>query len=226
VQAVWSDTMHRITHCGALAFACLLVCAQADTYAMPDEKGEASYFCEVQHLDAEQSQDYPHPMRALLIPALLLTSPATAWEASTTPICTLTHETAEAHIHLTYAPSKPLYTLAITQKSAPWQPTPWFAMRFIGPNEIVISTPQHALSDNNLTLNVADSGFGNVLDGLQYNATALAFTEAQTVTIPLDGAAPEVQKFRACTTIGLAQASTLQPPLQKAIDGLFADRRI
>ena len=143
-------------------------------------------------------------MRALLIPALLLVSPATAWETTTTPICTLTHETAEAHIHLTYDPSKPLYTLAITQKSAPWQPTSWFAMRFIGPDEITISTPEHALSDNNQTLNVADSGFGNVLDGLQFNATALAFTEAQTVTIPLDGAAPEVQKFRACAAAQLS----------------------
>lgn len=143
-------------------------------------------------------------MRALLISALLVASPATAWEATTTPICTLTHENAEAHIHLTYDPSKPLYTLAITRKDAPWQPTPWFAMRFIGPNEIVISTPQHALSDNNQTLNVADSGFGNVLDGLQFNATALAFTEAQSVAIPLDGAAPEVQKFRACTAAQLS----------------------
>ncbi len=143
-------------------------------------------------------------MRALLIPFALLASPATAWEATSAPICTLTHETAEAHIRLTYDPSKPLYTLAITQKSAPWHPTPWFAMRFIGPNELVISTPQHALSDNNQTLNVADSGFGNVLDGLQFNTTALAFTEAQSVTIPLDGAAPEVQKFRACAAAQLS----------------------
>ena len=66
------------------------------------------------------------------------------------------------------------------------------------------SPPQHALSDSNQTLNVADSGFGNVLDGLQFNATALAFTEAQTVTIPLEGAAPEVQKFRACTAAQLS----------------------
>ena len=143
-------------------------------------------------------------MRALLIPFALLAAPATAWEATTGDICTLTHETAEAHIHLTYDPSKPLYTLAITQKSAPWQPTPWFAMRFLGPNEIVISTPQHALSDSNQTLNVADSGFSNVLDGLQFNATALAFTELQTVEISLAGAAPEVQKFRTCTSAQLS----------------------
>lgn len=143
-------------------------------------------------------------MRTLLAPILLLTSPASAWETTTSPICTLTHETAEAHIRLTYDPSKPLYTLAITQKSAPWQPTPWFAMRFIGPNDITISTPEHALSDNNQTLNVADSGFGNVLDGLQFNTTALAFSEAQSVAIPLEGAAPEVQKFRACAAAQLS----------------------
>ncbi|WP_353315099.1 hypothetical protein [Shimia sp. NS0008-38b] len=138
------------------------------------------------------------PMRIALL-LTLLTSPAAAWEATTDNICTLTHETADAHIHLTYDPSKPLYTLAITQTSAPWQPTPWFAMRFIGPNEIIISTPQHALTNNGHTLNVADSGFDNVLDGLQFNTMALAFTEAKTVTIPLKGAAPEVQKFRDCT---------------------------
>ncbi len=138
-------------------------------------------------------------MRALLIPALLLAPPATAWEATTSPICILTHETAEAHIHLTYDPGKPLYTLAITRKGAPWPDDPWFAIRFAGPAEITISTDKHALSDNGQTLNVADSGFSNVLDGLQYNAMALAGTQSQGEAIDLTGAAPEVAKFRDCT---------------------------
>ncbi|MCP4826983.1 MAG: hypothetical protein GY892_23120 [Shimia sp.] len=116
-----------------------------------------------------------------------------------TDICTLTHETDTAHIHLTFDPTKPLYTLAITRKTAPWPDEPWFAIRFVGPNEITISTDKHALSDSGQTLNVADSGFSNVLDGLQFNAMALAGTQSQGEAIDLTDAAPEVAKFRDCT---------------------------
>ncbi|KPA21415.1 hypothetical protein shim_21190 [Shimia sp. SK013] len=135
---------------------------------------------------------------ALLLAALA--SSATAWEATTTPICTLTHETDTAHIRLTYDPTKPLYTLAITRKGAAWPDDPWFAIRFVGPRELTISTDKHALSDNGQTLNVADSGFSNVLDGLQFNAMALAGTQSDGEAIDLEGAAPEVQTFRDCTS--------------------------
>ncbi len=139
-------------------------------------------------------------MRALtLTPFLAFTTPAAAWQATVADICTLTHETDTAHIHLTFDPIKPLYTLAITRKGAPWPDDPWFAIRFAGPAEITISTDKHALSDNGQTLNVADSGFSNVLDGLQYNAMALAGTQSQGEAIDLTGAAPEVAKFRDCT---------------------------
>ncbi|MGR3635119.1 MAG: hypothetical protein ACU0BK_04250 [Shimia sp.] len=150
-----------------------------------------------------QSTRFPTlaPMRLLtLIPLLLLTSPAAAWEATVDTICTLTHETDTAHVHLTYDPTKPLYTLAITRKGAPWPDDPWFAMRFVGPNEITISTDKHVLSDNGQTLSVADSGFSNVLDGLQFNAMALAGTQSDGEAIDLEGAAPEVQAFRDCTS--------------------------
>lgn len=159
------------------------------------------------------SMTWPKPYQSLpshnmrtIIPFLLasLATPATAWQATTGEICTLTHETTDTRVHLTYDPTKPLYTLAITRKSDPWQQAPWFAMRFLGPNENTITTPEHALSDNGQTLNVADSGFGNVLDGLQFNDTALAFTEAQAVGVSLIGAAPEVQKFRDCTAAQLS----------------------
>jgi hypothetical protein len=46
---------------------------------------------------------------------------------------------------------------------------------------------------------VTDSGFGNVLDGLQFNDTATAVTGAAELRIPLEGAAPAVEDFRACT---------------------------
>ena len=136
-------------------------------------------------------------MRIALL-ALALAAPAHAWQASVDEICTLSHETDAAYILLTYDPAKPLYTLAITRKDTPWLPSEWFAIRFKGGQEITISTQQHALSEGNQTLNVADSGFGNVLNGLAFNATAQAFTQDQEVTLPLNDAAPEVQKFREC----------------------------
>jgi len=142
-------------------------------------------------------------MRALLV-TLILATPAHAWEATVGDICTLSHDTDAAHIFLTYDPAKPLYTLAITRKDAPWQPADWFAMRFVGGQEITISTQRHALSDTNQTLNVADSGFGNVLNGLALNSTARALTPDQEVTLPLAGAAPEVRKFRECAGAALS----------------------
>lgn len=144
-------------------------------------------------------------MRPLtLIPFLALTTPAAAWQATVADICTLTHETDTAHVHLTFDPAKPLYTLAITRKGAPWSDDPWFAIRFVGPNEITISTDKHALSDGGQTLNVADSGFSNVLDGLQFNAMALAGTQTDGEAIDLTGAAPEVAIFRDCTSAQLS----------------------
>ncbi|WP_299351837.1 hypothetical protein [uncultured Shimia sp.] len=136
-------------------------------------------------------------MRTLLF-ALTLAAPAHAWEATVGEICTLSHDTEAAHIFLTFDPAKPLYTLAITRKDTAWTPAQWFAMRFEGGQEITISTQYHRLSDDNKTLNVANSGFGNVLNGLFFNTTALAFTQDQRVSFPLNGAAPEVQKFRDC----------------------------
>ncbi|MEQ9695086.1 hypothetical protein [Shimia sp. SDUM112013] len=119
-------------------------------------------------------------------------------------VCTLSHETGAARIHLTYDPSKPLYTLAITRKDAPWQEASWFAMAFRGARDLTISTERHALSENGQTLNVTDRGFGNVLNGLEFGQTATAFTDTQRVDIPLDGAAPEVRKFRDCAGAALS----------------------
>lgn len=136
-------------------------------------------------------------MRILMF-SLLFGTPAAAWQATIGEICTLAHETVSAHIFLTYDPSEPLYTLTVTRKTDAWTPAPWFAMRFEGPRQIEIATPRHALSDDASGLTVTDTGFGNVLDGLEYNATAYAFTQDRITQFPLDGAAPEVRKFREC----------------------------
>ncbi len=134
----------------------------------------------------------------------LLASPAAAWEFSPSPVCTLTHETEGAGVRVTYDARVPEYAIAVTRRDAPWNSGPVFAIRFDGPRGLMISTDRHSLSGGGQTLTVADSGFGNVLNGLEFNDTATALLADQSVTIPLTGAAPEVQKFRACTEAPLA----------------------
>ena len=130
---------------------------------------------------------------------LLLTAlPARAWEATLGPVCTLTHETDSASVLLTYDPSQPLYSIAITRKSAPWPSGPTFQMQFDGPAPLVIGTDRHVLSDEGRTLTVSDRGFGNVLNGLQFNGIARAASGGLTESFPLTGAAEPVQAFRDC----------------------------
>jgi hypothetical protein len=139
-------------------------------------------------------------MRILILPLLLAASPAFAWEATIGPICTLTHNTPTASVELTYDPAAPLYTITITltRKDAAWPDARVFEMTFDGPNPLSITTNRHALSDNNKALTVSDQGFGNVLDGLQFNDTATALSGGAQVSLPLDGTAPAVQAFRDC----------------------------
>ncbi|MEL7131808.1 MAG: hypothetical protein AAGK77_05295 [Pseudomonadota bacterium] len=137
----------------------------------------------------------------LLLTTLLLAAPANAWEFSATPICTLTHEEAAADVAVTYDHATGLYAIAITSATG-WPSAPAFSIRFDGAQPNTISTARH--QSNNQTLTVTDTGFGNVLDGLEFNTTATAFTQTAAVTLSLAGAAPEVQKFRACATAPIA----------------------
>lgn len=138
---------------------------------------------------------------SLLIRALilaLLPLPAAAWQATLGAVCVLTHETDSAALRLTYDPARPLYTIAITRKTAPWPDAPLFEMRFEGTAGLTIGTARHSLSPDGRTLTVTDRGFGNVLDGLQFNSFAHALSGGVTVSVPLAGAAAPVQAFRAC----------------------------
>lgn len=139
-------------------------------------------------------------MRQLLL-LLLLTSPAHAWEFTPTPICTLSHSEASARVTLTYDHTTTLYTISVTAPQG-WPTAPAFSIRFDGAAPNIISTQRH--QSDGATLTVTDSGFGNVLDGLEFNATATAFTQTSAVTVSLDGAAGPVQQFRACTTAPIA----------------------
>lgn len=131
--------------------------------------------------------------------ALLLSAPAAvAWEAGIDgPLCTLTHTEGDTQMRLTYDPSVPLYTIAVSGPEA-WPVSGQFSMTFDGPQPNTIRTDRHVLSPDLSTLSVSDRGFGNVLDGLQFNTTASATSGALSLRVSLEGAAPEVAAFRAC----------------------------
>ena len=144
-------------------------------------------------------------MRPVIALACLgLATPVSAWEFSALPVCTLSHDAGAAAWEVTYDPDDRLYAIAITLAEGAWPEAPAFAIRFEGGRNLTISTDQLRLSDAGATLTVTDTGFGNVLDGLEFNATALATVGTAGVTASLDGAAPEVEAFRACTVGGLA----------------------
>lgn len=135
-------------------------------------------------------------MRVIIL-FYLLATPAIAWEAkSVGPVCLLTHTTVEGEITVSHDPRKALpYTIDLTVDGG-WQAGPVFAMRFDGLGPRTITTDRHQVTDNTLT--VSDRGFGNVLDGLAQNFVALAATGGTSLVIPLEGAAPEVEKFKSC----------------------------
>jgi hypothetical protein len=141
-------------------------------------------------------------MRALIL--MLVASPAAAWEFTPIPVCTLTHATADASVAVTYDPGQPeAYAIRI-DRAAPWPEAPVFSIDYTGPRALAISTTRHRLSEDGTAVTVTDQGFGNVLDGLEFNTTATAILGDARVPFPLDGAAGPVQDFRACTEAPLA----------------------
>ena len=136
-------------------------------------------------------------IRAALV--LLMTAlPAQAWQAGTEGgICTLTCAGGGAEVRLTWDPGSAVYAITLT-RSDPWPEAEVFGIRFQGARPNTITTTRQRISDRGTALTVTDRGFGNVLDGLEFNDTAIAFTGPEAVAIPLDGAAEEVRAFRAC----------------------------
>lgn len=129
---------------------------------------------------------------------LLSAAPAMAWQVVPGNICEIRHAQDSAAVSVTYDLESLDYAIAIT-RGEPWVASAVFALRFNGPVSNMISTNRHTLSDDNSTLTVTDRGFGNVLDGLEFNETATALLGEQVVVLSLAGAAPAVQAFRACT---------------------------
>jgi hypothetical protein len=135
-------------------------------------------------------------MRLALL-ALCLAGPAHAWEFTPGLPCILSHDAPGARIVLTFDPTAPLYTVTVTGE-APWPGAPVFSMRFDGPRGLTISTTRHVLSEDGRALTVTDTGFANVLDGLEFNDSATAFSGGVETRLSLDGAAEPVRLFRAC----------------------------
>lgn len=131
--------------------------------------------------------------------AFILAIPAEAWETRSDAICVLEHSEESADVRLTYDPGSKVYSIAITP-AQPWRSYPVFAIRFEGPRSLTISTGRHTMTEDGGTLAVTDSGFGNVLNGLEFNHTATALLGDQAVEVSLDGAAPAVQDFRTCAS--------------------------
>lgn len=127
----------------------------------------------------------------------LLAAPVHAWEFTPGLPCLLNHSTDQAEIELTYDPTGPLYSVTIRQ-DAPLTPGSIFSMQFDGPSGLTISTDRHTMSGDGRAVTVVDTGFGNVLNGLQFNDTATALLGNQVIPFPLAGAAEPVAAFRLC----------------------------
>ena len=136
-------------------------------------------------------------MRTLITCLCLFASPGWAWDFTPRPICTLSWENDDASVVVTYDPRAAEYAITL-RRTAPWPREPIFAIEFHGARGFTISTSRHRLSEAGQALTVTDRGFGNVLDGLQYNDTATALTGSAAMPVPLDGAAPAVEAFRDC----------------------------
>ncbi len=130
-----------------------------------------------------------------------LAAPAAAWEARTDgPVCLLIHEEDNARVEVSHDPRRDLaYAIRLENLEEAWGEAPVFAIRFEGPSRLTISTDRHTLSANDTALTVTDHGFGNVLDGIEFNQIGIAILGDQSLAFPLSGAAPAVQAFRACT---------------------------
>ena len=91
-----------------------------------------------------------------------------------------------------------------TLPDSQWQNAPTFGMAFANDRPISIQTDRHTISPDGRSITVKDRGFGNVLNGLEFNARAYAILGDQTVGIDLEGIGPAMTAFRNCPAANLA----------------------
>ncbi|KMW59113.1 hypothetical protein AIOL_004094 [Candidatus Rhodobacter oscarellae] len=144
-------------------------------------------------------------MRLLTALCLAAAPAAHAWDFTADPICTIWHGTDSAEMVVTYDPARAVpYAISVTLADRTWPDTAPYAIRFDGPRGFVISTDRHVLSDDGAAVIASDTGFENVLKGLEANIVASPLLGNMAVAIPLSDAAPAVAKFRDCTVTGLS----------------------
>lgn len=139
-------------------------------------------------------------IRPLLASALaaLLAGPVQAWTFTETDICRLTHAEDALAVDLSFDPAAGIYTITLTRPGMAWPDAPVFSLRFDGPRALQISTDRHVTGDEGRSLTVTDTGFGNVLDGIEFNTRMTALIGDQAISLSTDTAAPAMQAFRAC----------------------------
>lgn len=129
---------------------------------------------------------------------LVSPSPAAAWEFRVTDMCEIAHAGPEGEVSVVFDPGTRLYGITVTTPAA-WPDAPVFSVAF-GQTGLTISTNRHVLSQGGRALTVTDTGFGNVLLGLETAGSATASAGAAAARFDLDGARDAVAEFRACTT--------------------------
>lgn len=128
-------------------------------------------------------------------------SPALAWDFRSDPLCTIEGGTQALSVTVTFDPASGLYRIDLDRADG-WPESAVFALVFEGAGGLTITTNRHVVDGT--TLSVTDTGFGNVLRGLEAGATALAVTGDLAAPFALDGADDAVAKFRACSAGAIA----------------------
>ena len=144
--------------------------------------------------------------RTLVVAALiaLCASGAQAWEFSPDPICTLSHATDEVEVAVTFDPATGIYAIDLALRDGVWPEAPVFGIAYAGGMPLTITTDRHVLSDEGRKLRVEDRGFGNVLNGIAFNASFTALAGDRAVSVPTQDAAEAVERFRDCPTTALS----------------------
>ncbi|CTQ50610.1 hypothetical protein [Jannaschia donghaensis] len=138
-------------------------------------------------------------LRVLIL--CLLPLPAFAWTFSPVPICTLDHAGSTASIQVTYDPNTTLYSMHV-DRAGGWPEARTLSVTFAGAATFTITTTRHQIAGQRVS--VTDRGFGNVLSGLAAGGTATVVLGDVAEVFDLTGAAPQVARFDACPTEGLA----------------------
>lgn len=136
---------------------------------------------------------------------VLSATPVASWDFTSEPVCTIWHTTETAEMRVSYDPrlGKP-YAIRVTVFEGTWPLASPYSIRFVGPMDFRIATDRHRLSDESTAVIAEDTGFGNVLNGLATGLFAVPMLGDRTVTVPLDGAAEAVERFRSCAIPGVS----------------------